>query len=450
MKTMTIVRKHYCLPIGVLLAILLAILLPLKMAAQATRHISLQEAIKMGIENSKMLKLSESRIAAANAQLAQTKDANLPNAKFTAAYSQLYAPANTLSFGPQKSFSIPDNGNLYLSTLSVTEPIFAGSRINFAKVSAELLVKIAALDAQKDREAIAYNVISAYYNLYKILQSQQIVAQNLQTIEERLTEIRKFEQQGLATRNDVLRWELQKSNAQLNQLELNNNRNVVNYNMNILLGLDGKTLIETDDLSETRFASKSLDEYLSLAYTHRKDLTSYQYQSQLTEVNIKSVRSEKLPMLAAAANVYYINPTKKFIPDVKSYLAPMTLGLNLSWNIASLYTNKNKMTAAQVQKEQVNLAQSQLKDNIQMEIYKNYTGYLQALDRIRVLQTAVAQAEENDRIMESKYKNNVASTTDRIDAATLLFQSRINLSLAKADAQMAYYQLIQSTGTLTQ
>ena len=80
------------------------------------------------------------------------------------------------------------------------------------------------------------------------------------------------------------------------------------------------------------------------------------------------------------------------------------------------------------------------------EVNQYYIGYLQSLEKIKVLQDAVTQATENERIMESKFRNNLATTTDRIDAQTLIYQSRVNLELAKSDATIAYYDLLKSTG----
>jgi outer membrane protein TolC len=61
----------------------------------------------------------------------------------------------------------------------------------------------------------------------------------------------------------------------------------------------------------------------------------------------------------------------------------------------------------------------------------------------------VAQAAENDRTMELKYRNQLATTTDRIDAETMLYQSLVNLSLARADAALAWYTLQKATGKLS-
>ena len=133
-------------------------------------------------------------------------------------------------------------------------------------------------------------------------------------------------------------------------------------------------------------------------------------------------------------------------PKNGSYLAPFVVGLNASWDIAGLFKNKNKLTEANLQKQEVAASRDILTDHVKMEVNQSYIQYQQSLEKINLLQDAVVQASENERIMESKFKNNLATTTDRIDAQTLLYESRLNLELAKADATAAYYALLKSTG----
>ena len=87
-------------------------------------------------------------------------------------------------------------------------------------------------------------------------------------------------------------------------------------------------------------------------------------------------------------------------------------------------------------------------DNIRNDVNTSYENYTTALNKIKLLQTSIDQASENDKILESKYKSNIASATDRADAEILLYQAQINLELAKADAGLAYYTLLKSTGKL--
>ena len=140
----------------------------------------------------------------------------------------------------------------------------------------------------------------------------------------------------------------------------------------------------------------------------------------------------------------YANP----IPKSGRYITPISLGVTLSWNFGTLWTNKNKVNEARLQREEVLVNKGIAGDNVKTEVNRNYQNYKAAVDKITLLQTSISQALENNRILESKYKSNISSATDRADAQTLLYQAQINLELAKADAGLAYYTLIKSTGTL--
>ncbi len=432
----------------------ITLLLVLSSTAQ-TRKLSLEEAIKLGIQNSKTLKLSQNRIDAAMSQAEQAKDLTIPSMKVSAGYSHALMLSRTLilpaSNGQDpKSMKLPFDNTFSQAGISVNEPIFAGNRFRYAKESANLLLQMSKLDAEKDKDEIVYTIIHSYINYYKILQNQKIIAQNLQDIAGKLEEIRKFEKQGLAIRNDVLSFELQQSNIQLLAMDLESNRQIVNYSMNVLLGLPDSSTLQVEDISYKLDAGISLTDFQQQALKSRKEFGTIKYQDRLADVNIKRIQDEKLPTVGLAGNLYYINPTSNFFPKNGTYLAPLLVGVTVGWDISSLLQNKNKLTEAKIQKQGVIHQQEAVADKVKIEVNSNYLQYKTALEKIKLLQTAVAKAAENERITESRFHNNLASTTERIDAQTLLYQSRINLELAKADATSAYYELLNATGQINQ
>jgi len=429
----------------------LALLLTIFFAEAQTRTISLDEAVRLGVQNSKQLKLSQNKIEQAVSQLEQAKDETLPTAKVSAGYSHALMLSRSFALpssdgSDPKAMKFPFDNTLYQATLSINEPIFNGHRYRYAKQSANLLIQSSKLDAEKDKDEIVYNVINAYINFYKIQQNQKIVAQNLEDVDQKLTEIKKYESQGLATKNDVLRFQLQKSNIQLQQIELDNNRKVVNYNLNILLGLPENTTVQVQDVAYKLDLNDRPDVYMKQALQDRKEFGSLSYQDKIADVNIRKVHDEKLPTVGIGGNLYYINPSKALVPKTATYLAPFVVGVNASWDITGFFKNKNKLTEANLQKQEVAATRDLLTDQVKMDVNRSYTQYQQTLEKIKVLNDAVAQATENERITESKYKNNLVTTTDRIDAQTLLYESRLNLELAKADATAAYYTLLKTTG----
>jgi outer membrane protein TolC len=434
-----------------LLASFALVLLSPAVYGQDSTHLTLAQAITQGLDSSKTLRLSGAKVQEAIARYAEVRDKRLPQIKASFMASEAFIPTRKLQIAGlmKKPVRLPATSMLDLGTFGVTETIFGGNKLRYAETSEELLKKIATLNVSSDTQQVTLTIIQSYINLYKIDENLKIIARNLQDIQGRLEETVKFKNQGLATENDVLRFELQKANVELTRIDLENNRAVANYAMDVLLGMPETTVLKVDSIGHQQ-PVPPLQTWITEALRNRQDLATYQYQNKLSEVGIKNLKADKLPTLGAGFTTYYLNPNKQFFPPAHSFLVPMTLGLSLNWNISSLYTTKHKVTEARVRQQEVHTMESATADKIRMSVNKNYHGYLQTLQKIRVLGTAVTQARENDRIMELKYRNQLATTTDRIDAQTMLYQSLVNLGLAKADAAIAYYQLLRSAGMLSQ
>jgi len=417
-------------------------------ASAQDRTLTLDEAIKLGIQNSKVLKLSQSKIDQAVSKYNQAKDEVLPTGSASLGYNRAEIPANHLALGPKQSFNLPGSANAYLGIVSLKETIYAGGKLKYAQQSTDLLTKVSRLDADKDKDEIAYDVVTSFYNLYKVLQSKKVVEQNLKSIDEQIHQSQRFFEQGLVTKNDVLRFQLQRANVELNGIDLESNRKIINYDLDILLGLPETTQINIDQIKDAEREIGPVGSYIDTAMINRQEVQQLVLQSKVAETNMKSIHANQLPSLSASAAGYYVDVNANPFPKSGNFITPLTVGLTFSWNFSSLWTNKNKVTEAKIQHEQVSIEQGITADNIRKDVNRSYQGYEAALYKIKLLQTSIDQAGENDKILQSKYKSNVASATDRADAETLLYQAQISLELAKADAGLAYYTLLKSTGKL--
>lgn len=426
------------------------LLLPTILHAQSVKKLTLQEAIDLGIANSKNLKLSQNKIDEALARLAVVKDNVLPNASASFLYNHAEIPTNTLTIGGGNPIHLPNRADAFVGTASIQEVIYGGGKYKYAQESTKILSDIARLDADKNKEEVSYAVINTYFSLFKVVQSKKVVNQNLESITSQLKQAQRFFEQGVVTKNDVLRFQLQQANISLTDLEIENNRKIINYNLDILLGLpeDTEVTIAENDLPLQTI--QPLNSYISNAFANRQELQQLNLQDKVANYNIKTIKANTRPTVGVGANLYYINPSGSFIPPSEQFIMPITIGATVSWNVASLWSNKNKVAEAKIQQQEIGLHKEILSDNVKTELNRNYQNYQLAVKKINVLETSIAQATENDRLLESKYKNNIASVTDRIDAETLLYQAKINLELAKADAKLAYYTLLKSTGKISQ
>jgi len=428
---------------------LTALIFPAVVHAQSVKNLTLQQAIELGIANSKNLRLSQNKIDEAVARLAVVKDNVLPSASASFLYNHAEIPTNTLTIGGGNPINLPSRADAFVGTAAIQEVIYGGGKYRYAQESTKILTDVARLDADKNKEEVSYAIINTYFSLFKVMQSKKVVAQNLESIASQLKQSQRFFEQGIVTKNDVLRFQLQQANVSLTELEIENNRKIINYNLDILLGLPEDTEVAIAEKDLPLQNVESLNTYISSAFANRQELQQLDLQNKVAGFNIKTIKANTRPTLGVGANLYYINPSGSFIPPSEQFIMPVTVGATVSWNVASLWNNKNKVAEAKIQQQEIGLQKDVVSDQVKTELNRNYQNYQLAVKKINVLETSIAQATENDRLLESKYKNNIASVTDRIDAETLLYQAKINLELAKADAKLAYYTLLKSTGKIS-
>jgi outer membrane protein len=416
--------------------------------AQTPTRLTLNEAIRQGLEASKTLKISESKIKASEARTQQIQDAGLPSVKITTGYSRLSDNIAPLVFPGSDKPLVVNFPNNYVNRLTVNQLLYHGQQEKFSELSNEYLTKASQFDYEKDKTEVAYNVASAYYNIYKLEASKRLLAENKQQISQHLKETKNFENRGLATRNDVLKVQLQLSNVELAQLEVDNNLAVANYNLGLMLGLPENTPIQIDTTAIFNpKAVAGISEYMENALEARADLKASDSRFNAATARVRVAKSAYYPQIGLSGNYEVNNPNHRQFPLVNKFKNTWDVGIGLTWDISSLYTVRHQVAEVNAVQDQNKFAYEQLSDAVKMDVNQSYLGYKQALEKINVNRKAVEQAQENYRIMQSRYTNNVALTTDLIDANVALLQSKVNLEAARADAELTYQKLLKSTGT---
>jgi outer membrane protein len=421
------------------------------LGAQGTKKLKLDEAIKLGQEQSKSLKISQSKMAVNDARYVEIKDMALPSLKLSAGYTRVSdITPFTIRLTPTSPELtlfpiILDN---YATRASINESVFNGFRLKNGMMSQKYLLEASKMDYEKDKTEIIFNIINAYYNLYKVQASKQLVEQSLAQVDERLKEMRSMEAHGVAIHNDVLRVELQRSNIELTEIDINNNLEVANYNFSVMMGLPEGTLVEIDTLGLFKAKEvKSFPDYLKTSLQKRADLQAADQRQKAAELNMKVVKGNLFPTVNVGANYYYANPNPRYIPPSDVFHDTWDIGVNLSWDITALYTTRHATDEASAQLMQSKAQSDQIADGIRMEVNQDFVTYEQSLKKIDVAQRSVVQATENYRTTRSRYDSNVVLLNEVLDAEVLLLQANLNLAYARSDAEVAFNHLLKSTSS---
>jgi outer membrane protein TolC len=423
--------------------------------AQSTRNITLNEAIRIGLQNSKQLKLSDAKVREATYQLRDARGRMLPDLSVSGSYLRVAQPTIDLKLktgsqtnGEQSSnaaSNIKVNEAAYgIANLSL--PVFAGLKIHYGIESAKYLQKAAQLDADKDREEVVQNIINAYSTLYKARAAVELVKEDLRGAQQRVKDFTNLEKNGVIARNDLLKAELQQSNIELSLLDAQSNLKVTATNINLMLGLPEETQLIPDSSSFVQVQDAgSITDWESKALQNRKDVAALAMREKAANANIKIAKGDYYPSLALTGG--YIAAD---IPNFITITNALNAGVGVKYSPSSLWKAGTKVAEAKTQKAELMINEDMLSDQVRIQVTKAYEDYLLSNQKITVYDKAVDQATENYRITKNKYDNSLATTTDLLDADLAQLQAELNFIAARVDASVAYNKLLQTAGLLNE
>ncbi|WP_312901300.1 TolC family protein [Chryseobacterium taichungense] len=414
--------------------------------AQEKRTLTLDEAVQLGIQNSKNLKIDAAKIEEATADLLEAKNRQLPELKVSGSY--MYLPLK-----PNINIKLPgvsgDSGpvvhQVAYGSANLSVPIYSGGRIKYGIESAKYLVEASKLSTENDKVAIAYNVAQAYNNLFKANQSIKVLEENLSASQQRDETFLKMENNGLIARNDRLKANLQTSNIELQLLEAKNNYNIANINMDLLLGLPETTEIDVDqNYIDEGNDVKTVDYYINTARENRKDLQALSMQRQAAALGTKAAKAENLPSIAFTGGYVAAD-----IPKFLTIYNAVNVGVGISYNLSNIWKENSSLKQSKAREMQLSATNELLNDNIKLDVNREYQNTDYSKKRIAVFEKSAEQANENYRITKNKYDNGLATMTELLDADAAQIAANVGVINAKADAALAYRKLLQTTGTLT-
>jgi outer membrane protein len=415
---------------------------------QATRNITLEEAVELSLKNSKQLKLSQSNVDLAGLNIRSIRDNQLPSFSLSASYLRLNTPNINLK---SSSSDTSSNGmssvhvnQVAYGMASASIPLFSGFRYKYSLESAKYLQEASRLDAETDRQAVIQNAIAAYSNLYKAKKSVDLVAENLVREHERVQEFTNREKNGIIARNDLLKATLQESNVQLTLMDAENDLKLTTINMNLILGLPEDTQLAADSASfeVLKDAGNAMD-WEQTALTHRKDMAAIAIRQKAAKSDIHVAKADLYPNVALTGGYVALS-----IPGFVTVPNAFNAGIGVSYNLASLWKTGSKIEEAKTRLYQLKTNEEILLDRVHLEINTAYYNYVLSKKKIEVYEKAVEQANENYRITKNKYDNSLVTTTELLDADVAQVQSKINYAAAKADAIVAYKKLEQTAGVI--
>jgi outer membrane protein len=437
--------------------IILILILNFRLFGQVTK-LTLSESLEIGLKNSNDLKLSRSKLTTAEAQVTSATSQLLPQLTFNAGYTRLSSiPPFEVSLpipGFTKSFVIsPIILDNYSLKFSMQQPLFTGLRLWSIRSSAKYNYNAAKSEYQSSVNDAALKIQTAFWNYYKAKLNDSVLTENMQQIKQHLDDTKNFFDNGLATRNDLLKLEVQYSNTNLQRIEAENNLDIARaaFNQSIGLPLDTPTEIVVEKIIvtetvETDNYKTDLTGLLEEAKVNRKELDALKSRIKASDESINAAGSGWFPSIYLFGDYYYSKPNSRYLPAINEFKNTWDAGITLQWNLWNWWYTSSQVTISEQNKIQVETSLAQLNDAVEIEVYQNYLTYKRASEKVNVADLGIKQAEENYRIIQDKYNTQVASSTDLIDAEASLLLAKTNFVNSLVDYKLAKVRLDKAMG----
>lgn len=406
---------------------------------------NLDESVAQALAKNYALKAGKERIEQSRMVKNKARADFLPKAATRYSYTRL---DDILSFKSGLGADIPittkDN---YASTTSVTQPIFTG----FALLSTFELAKLG-IDQSETQMAIetldlALRVKEAYFNILIADKGIEVAEQDVQAREANLEVARSFHQVGLVPVNDVLRAEVELANSTESLTTARNAAKLTRAAFNTLLTKSVNDPVALEDILIYKEEPFDFDALSHQALEGRPEMQLVEIGLLQADQEIRLARSQYYPEVALTWEYLREGDDWRVSGDDFHQDPRWQVTAGMTWTFWEWGKTHYGIREKESLKKELMQTKLGLEDSIRLEVKDALLRLENASENIPTTEKAVEQGEENLRVNEERYKAQVTTITDVLDAQTLLTQARVNHYRALYNHNLARFRLQRALGS---
>ena len=415
--------------------------------AQSERRMTVDDLFQLVESNSKTLQEAKISVEFARKGIEAARSQRLPdvNATLSASYNGNVVVMNR-DFTNANGYSSPHFGNSF--ALEAQQVVYAGGAIDAGIRMAELQRDMAQTGHRLTSEAQRFMALGLYLDLYKIQNRMQVIEQNISLTQRLISDIRSKQQQGMALKNDVTRYELQMETLRLGLLRLQDQRAVLNHQLCNTVGLQDVLIVPDTTMMASALSHEGMNHWNQTALSSSPRMKQSQLSTQIAEQQLRLAKSELLPKVALVVADNFSGPFIYDIPPLDKNINYWYVGVGVKYPISSLFKKNKKVAQAQIGIRQSREQQRVVAESLDNQVHEAWTLYRQSFADLDTQRKSVQLARQNYEVVNERYLNQMALITDMLDASNI----RLNAELQEVDARIniiyAYYKMKYIAGTL--
>ena len=398
----------------------LSILSQFCLAQESTEVFTIKQTIEQAIKVNLGLKSSEEDTKAAMAVKKSRFTNFLPTLSTRYQFERMDEGSSIGGFASTAS-------DEYSWVTSFNQPIFTGFSLLRQYDLAKLDVDAAKIGEDLQRQDIILNAKTTYFSLLKAQKLRNIAEETVTQIDAQKEVADNFYQVGMSPLNDLLQAQVELANAKQELIVEKNNMENAESNFNTLLRRPINTPVAIKDILDYTPFENDLDYCLAEAEKKRIEIKIADLEVEIADKDLQLAKKDYYPSIDLEGS-YFKFGTDWDVDGGEGIFDPSgwTIHATATWNFwewgRTSYGVKEKLSRV----SQSQLRKDEILDNIHLEVKKAYLRTIEAAEAIITVEKAIEQAKENFRINQERYKEQVATSTDVLDAQTLLSRTMTN------------------------
>ncbi len=406
--------------------------------------LKLNEALQEALSNSPKVQKSESQYRETGWRKTESYSGFLPTLSANASYlfDKKYALVDVnLGGAPMSIPQVVPTTNL---ALTAQWSLFDGFASTNRYLSADAFEESAKNEYDWTRFQVEREVTVLFYRALAAKELKAVAEQNVRALEDHLKDVRLFKKVGSSTNYDVLRVEVQMSEAQSELLNATDNVELTRARLSEALGQD--TDVNDVEGSLPKLKSSLVADLKDFKIEDRKDLVSLREKAEGFRHQEDSAERYWVPRIALFGQYQYYNNRNDRFDDYDNFRDAYQYGLTLTWNLFDGMTSiaRSKQSIEQKYQAEKTVRQAELKAKRDFDFWKRKYVYYCAVYEARL--NDIQKAEESVRLSREGQKVGARTNTDVLDAEAELYRARAGAVNAQIGAIEAIVNLELSTG----
>ncbi len=401
------------------------------------RALTLEEGLKIVGETGRDLKIARSGEDVARSSVSLARAPWLPSVDVYGNETWLkYQP--TAKFG---SFIVPTSQDRFLTYgVRATQILYDFGKTSSSVDAAQYELKAREIETQRARNRAALEFVLAYYDLLDAEKLLQVAGEDVERYEAHQKDVGVRYDAGVVTKNEVLEADVKLADARQQYLTADNLRSLRASRINSLLQRPLNDPLQVEEVTKAPSAGISLEQSWTEAEAQSPEIQVIDAAVRAKEESVKSIQAEYLPSFYLSGGYQYQQNEYQVYQGNWSVIAGFDLVLSSGGATSSRVSmSKGELLSLRITKDKI-------VDAVRLDVKSAYLDLQSSTQKVDVMKTSVASAEENLRLQRLRYQEGVGTAIEVLDAVTLLSTAETNSWRARYSAGRAEAGLLYSMG----